>query len=87
MKNVVNRFKGKRSASAAKDRLKLILVHDRTHISPSVMDKLRDELIEVISRHMDVNRDAVMIEMTQDGRQQRLLADIPIKPKDRRKQR
>ena len=87
MRNVVNRFKSKRSASTAKDRLKLVLIHDRTDLSPSIMDKLRDELIEVISRHMDVNKDAVMIEMTQDGRQQRLLADIPIKPKARRNKR
>lgn len=87
MRNVVNRFKSKRSASTAKDRLKLVLIHDRTDLSPRIMDKLRDELIEVISRHMDVNKDAVMIEMTQDGRQQRLLADIPIKPKARRNKR
>jgi len=70
---------GKRnSASAAKDRLKLVLIHDRTNLPPGVMDDLRDELIEVISRHIDVDRDQVSIEIAQDGRDSRLLADIPL---------
>jgi septum formation topological specificity factor MinE len=45
---------------------------------------LRDELIEVISRHVEVDRSLVRIEMAEDGRSQRLLADIPLKRVDNR---
>jgi cell division topological specificity factor len=48
------------------------------------METLRDELIEVISRHVDVDRNSVRLEITQDGRAQRLLADIPLKRIDQR---
>jgi cell division topological specificity factor len=67
------------SATTAKERLQLLLIHDRTSLPPGLMDDLREELIAVISRHVDVDRGAVRIEMTHEGRTQRLLADIPIK--------
>ena len=76
----------KRSASQAKERLQLVLVHDRTNLTTASLESLKDELIEVISRHIDIDPTAVTIEMNKDGRQQRLVADIPIKgPRRKRK--
>jgi cell division topological specificity factor len=77
----------KSSAKQAKDRLKLVLIHDRIDMNPGTLENLKDELIEVISRHVDIDPGAVRIEMTQDGRQQRLIADIPINPSGRRRSR
>ncbi|MGH2583023.1 MAG: cell division topological specificity factor MinE [Anaerolineales bacterium] len=68
------------SASTAKERLRLVLIHDRATLPPGVMDQLRDELIEVITRHIDVDRSAVRIEIVQEGRTQRLQAEVPLKP-------
>ena len=80
MKSFTDRLLGRRSsADTAKERLQLLLVHDRTALPPGKMEDLRDELIAAISRHLEVDRSAVRIEITQDGRSQRLLADIPIK--------
>jgi cell division topological specificity factor len=75
----------KKSARQAKERLKLVLIHDRTDLSPGTLDALKDELIAVISRHVDIDPGAVKIEMTQDGRQQRLIADIPLETQGRRR--
>ena len=77
----------KSSAKQAKERLKLVLIHDRTDLNPGTLDNLKDELIDVISRHVDIDPAAVRIEMTQDGRQQRLIADIPLNPAGRRRSR
>jgi len=74
-----------RSASKAKERLQLVLINDRTDLSPAEMDALKDELISVISRHIEIDPDAVSIEMTHDGREQRLLADIPLRTARRRR--
>lgn len=73
-----------RSARQAKERLKLVLIHDRTDLSPGQMEMLRDELIQVISRHIEIDPASVQISMTQDGREQRLIADIPIRQVRRR---
>ena len=74
-----------KSANLAKERLKLVLIHDRTDISPQVLEALKNELLEVISRHIEIDPDSVQIAMTQEGREQRLIADIPLKTSHRRK--
>lgn len=73
------------SAQQAKERLKLVLVHDRTDISPGALEVLKDELIATISRHIDIDPTAVRIEMSQEGREQRLIADIPLRPTRRQR--
>lgn len=73
------------SANQAKERLKLVLIHDRTDMAPGMMDALKDDIITVISRHIEIDPSAVRIEMTQEGREQRLIADIPLRPVHRRK--
>ena len=85
MRNFANLLSGKkRSAVTAKERLRLVLIHDRSTLPPGVREQLRDDLIEVISRHIEVDRSAVRLEMVQEGRSQRLQADIPVRPKPTR---
>ncbi len=74
-----------KSAVQAKERLKLVLIHDRADLPPGVMEQLKDELIEVISRRIEIDPAAVTIQMTQEGREQRLIADIPIRPARRKR--
>ena len=87
MSSLFDRITGKnrQSASAAKERLQLVLSHDRTKLPPGVMQDIKDEIIDVISRHIDIDRTQVRIEMEQEGRQQSLVADIPLTPPRRRR--
>jgi cell division topological specificity factor len=68
----------KQSATDAKERLKLVLIHDRTELTPDELEKMKNELLEVISRHVEIDAKAVRITMNQEGREQRLTADIPL---------
>lgn len=77
--------KDRKSASQAKERLKLVLIHDRTDLNPGELEALKDELIAVISRHVAIDPNGVRIEMSQEGREQRLIADIPLRPATRRR--
>lgn len=85
----MNFFKrgNKKSAQSAKERLQLVLTHDRTDMTPAQLEALKDDLIEVISRHIDIDPDAVMIDIAREGRAQRLVADIPLKVSSRRRTR
>lgn len=87
MSSFLNRLFGhdKKSAVQAKERLKLVLIHDRTDLNPGQMAAMKDDLIEVISRYISIDPDAVRIEMSQEGREQRLIADIPLRSTQRRK--
>ncbi|MEN4041593.1 MAG: cell division topological specificity factor MinE [Anaerolineaceae bacterium] len=73
-----------KSAHSAKERLKLVLIHDRTDISPKDMEDMKNELLKVISRYVEIDPQAVRIDMQQEGREQRLVADIPLKVVTRR---
>lgn len=77
----LNRIFGERQPSSrqvAKERLQLVLVHDRIKISPAMLDRLKDELITVISRYVEIDSDSVEVTFTQSKRQSRLVADIPL---------
>jgi cell division topological specificity factor len=74
-----------KSAGQAKERLKLVLINDRTDLTTEELETLKNELLEVISRHIEIDPAAVSITMAQEGREQRLLADIPLKPMSRRR--
>jgi len=80
-------FRRKKSANSAKERLQLVLIHDRTDLTPAELESLKDDLIETISRHIAIDPTAVRINMAQDGREQRLIADIPLKSATRRRAR
>ena len=77
--------KDKNSANAAKERLKLVLIHDRTDLPPAMLEELKDAIIQVISRRIEIDPSAVRIEMAQEGREQRLIADIPLSSTRRRR--
>lgn len=71
-----------RSKKVAKDRLKLVLIHDRANISPSIMEEIRKDIIASISKYVDIDVDRLNIEMAEvedDGRKTALVANIPIK--------
>ena len=79
----MNFFSRKRSASSAKERLQLVLVHDRTDLMPAQLESLKDDLIKAISQYIEIDPEAVRIELEKDGREQRLVADIPLKSTSR----
>ncbi|MEK6753171.1 MAG: cell division topological specificity factor MinE [Chloroflexota bacterium] len=75
----MNFFTRKKSASSAKERLQLVLVHDRTDLTPAQLEALKDDLIKAISNYIDIDPEAVQIGLERDGREQRLVADIPLR--------
>ncbi|MDI9500727.1 MAG: cell division topological specificity factor MinE [Acetivibrionales bacterium] len=75
----------KRSKDVAKERLKLVLIHDRANVSPQFLEMLKSEIIKVITNYMDVDESALDIQLTKtksdDGQSvvPALYANIPIR--------
>lgn len=75
----------KSSKDLAKERLKLVLVHDRSNVSPQFLEMVKGEIMKVISNYMEVDEDALDIQMTRTKSDQgdrivpALVANIPIK--------
>jgi len=79
--NFLQRLRGEsHSAATAKNRLQFVLVHDRADLPPGKLEALKDDLIEVLSRHVDIDPRTVQISLTRERNQQRLVADILLAP-------
>jgi len=67
-----------KSSAIAKERLQLVLVHDRG-FSPQLLEKLKTEIIAVISKYVEVDDDGIEVRVTRSERQDRLVANIPVR--------
>lgn len=83
--NIFDVFKKKNSGNVARDRLKLLLVSDRANCSPEIMEQIKNDIINVIKKYMEIDCDGLDIQITQtesdteNGSVPALIANIPIK--------
>lgn len=67
-----------KSGATAKKRLQMVLIHDRSDVSPGVLAQIKDEIIQVFVKHLDINPDDVIVDVDQDERESRLIAEVPL---------
>ncbi|HWQ74174.1 MAG TPA: cell division topological specificity factor MinE [Syntrophomonas sp.] len=82
MLELISRIFGKESNTSkdiARERLRLVLVHDRSMVSPEVISLLRDDLIQVIQKYMDIDLEGLMVNIEGEDNSVALIANIPIK--------
>lgn len=67
------------SKNVAKERLRLVLVHDRADISPQLLQHLKNDIIEVISKYMEIDENELEVNLERSDKQVALVANIPVK--------
>jgi len=67
------------SKNIAKERLRLVLVHDRTSVSPELLQLLKTELIKVISTYLEIDEQALEVSLETSDNQVALVANIPVR--------
>jgi cell division topological specificity factor len=81
MFDLINKVFGKEtpgSKDIAKERLRLVLVHDRVNVSPQFMEVLKEDMIKVISNYMEINEKDMEVNLTHTNTQVALIANIPV---------
>ncbi len=68
----------KKSAQTAKERLQVVLIHDRASVSPEIMDNLKNDIIAVTSKYMDLNKSGMEISLANDSESVALVVNIPV---------
>jgi cell division topological specificity factor len=66
------------SSATAKERLRLVLMTDHLELAPEMIETMKRELVEVISRHVEVDRDRIDVSFERQDRTLAMLANIPI---------
>ena len=56
-----------------------MLVHDRANLSPQILEALKEDLIEVISKYMEFDVDSIQVNLDSDESTVALVANIPIR--------
>ncbi len=77
-------FKLERSKNVAKERLQLVLIHDRNDISPEILNSLKVEMIATIKKYLEIDEAGIEIELDRADRSVALVANIPLKNINRR---
>lgn len=80
LKALLNALSGKQdSKDVAKERLRLVLVHDRASVSPEFLDKIKEEVIRVISQYMEIDEGNTVINMHKTDGTAVLEANLAVK--------
>jgi len=86
LSRVLNRDEG--SKETAKQRLQLVLVQDRASVNPHLLEELKEDLIGVISRYLEIDLSAMEINLESGGGDTvALVANIPVKQVRRSRQK
>ncbi len=69
---------GEASKAVAANRLKLVLMQDRTNLTPKVLEQMRGEMIDLLSKYLEMDKDLLELNFEQEGDQVALMLSIPV---------
>jgi len=72
------RSKDESVRTRAKDRMRLMLIHDRLELPPDRLASLEEELIAVVSRYFEIDRQTTRFDLQQYERRAALIANFPL---------
>jgi len=79
---VMGFFRRTDAEETAKDtacnRLRVVLMQDRTNLNPQLLERMRAELIELLSKYVEMDKEALELNFEQEGEQMALMLSIPV---------
>jgi cell division topological specificity factor len=77
----LNRLMGRQkpSGTQARERLQLVLAHDRSDLNPELLMQMRREILEVVQRYVEIDLESCDVSLETEDRVTALLANLPIK--------
>jgi len=84
LRDLINKLLGRETSSAntARERLQLVLAHDRVDMSSlttDLLDKMRKEILDVVAKYVEIDFDEVAVSLETEDKMTALVANLPIK--------
>ena len=81
LRDFIDKLLGRQPASAnvARERLQLVLAHDRSDLNPELLEQMRREILEVVSRYVEIDLEEGDVSLETGDRVTALVANLPIK--------
>ena len=81
LKDLIDKLLGRQhsSASTAKERLQLVLAHDRSDLNPELLEQMRREILEVVARYVEIDVQEGDVSLETEDRVTALVANLPIR--------
>ena len=81
LRDIINKLLRRQpaSASTARERLQLVLAHDRSALITELLDQMRREILEVLAKYVEIDMDEGAVSLETEDRMTALVANLPIK--------
>ena len=81
LKEFIDKLLGRQPASAetARERLQLVLAHDRSDLNPELLEQMRREILEVVARYVEIDLEEGDVSLETEDRVTALVANLPIR--------
>ncbi|MBP8646570.1 MAG: cell division topological specificity factor MinE [Syntrophobacteraceae bacterium] len=80
MLRAIRRFFGeKASGQTARKRMQVVLMHDRLDLAPEVLDALKNDILTVLSRYMEIDRNTIRVDFEQGKEYTALVSNVQVK--------
>ena len=70
--------KEENAKDVACNRLRVVLMQDRTNLTPELLQRMRKELVELLSKYVEMDKEALELNFEQEGEQMALMLSIPV---------
>jgi cell division topological specificity factor len=80
MLNAIRRFFGeKASGQVARQRMQVVLMHDRMDLTPDIMESLKNDILSVLSRYMEIDQQTIRVDLEKGKEYTALVSNVHVK--------
>jgi cell division topological specificity factor len=79
MLSILRRFLGDKSGQIARKRMQFVLMHDRMDITPEILEAVKNDILQVLSRYMEIDNRSIKVDLEKGNDFMALISNVHVK--------